>query len=44
MLNIGYIIPLICFWHTITNEISKYKHLDISNNINYTKLTYTKSK
>ena len=33
MLNIGYIIPLICFWHTITNEISKYKHLDISNNI-----------
>ena len=33
MLNIGYIIPLICFWHTITNEISKYKHLDMSNNI-----------
>ncbi len=33
MLNISYIIPLICFWHTITNEISKYKHLDISNNI-----------
>jgi hypothetical protein len=33
MLNIGYIIPLICFWNTISNEISKYKQLDISNNV-----------
>lgn len=33
MLNFGYIIPLICFWHTITNEVSKYKQLDVSNNI-----------
>ena len=33
MLNIGYIIPLICFWHTITNEISKYNQELISNNI-----------
>lgn len=33
MLNFGYIIPLICFWHTITNQVSKYKQLDVSNNI-----------
>ena len=33
MLNISYVIPLICFWHSITNEISKYKQLDVSNNI-----------
>lgn len=33
MLNISYIIPLICFWQTITNEISKYKQELISNNI-----------
>ena len=33
MLNIGYIFPLVCFWHTITNEISKYKQTDTSNNI-----------
>lgn len=33
MLNIGYIIPLVCFWHTITNEISKYDQELISNNI-----------
>jgi len=33
MLNISYIIPLICFWQTITNEISKYKQISVSNNI-----------
>lgn len=33
MLNIGYIFPLVCFWHTITNEISKHKQTDTSNNI-----------
>lgn len=33
MLNISYIVPLICFWNTLTNEISKYKQLDVSNNI-----------
>ena len=33
MLNIGYIIPLVCFWNTITNEISKYDQELISNNI-----------
>lgn len=33
MLNFGYIIPLICFWHTITNQVSRYKQLDVSNNI-----------
>jgi hypothetical protein len=34
MLNISYIIPLICFWHTITNEISKHTTQEsISNNM-----------
>ena len=33
MLNIGYIIPLVCFWNTITNQISKYNQELISNNI-----------
>jgi hypothetical protein len=33
MLNFGYIFPLVCFWNTITNEISKYKQEVISNNI-----------
>ena len=33
MINIGYIIPIICFWNTITNEISKYKQELISSNI-----------
>lgn len=33
MLNINYIIPLICFWITIKNVILKYKHELISNNI-----------
>jgi hypothetical protein len=34
MLNIGYIIPLVCFWHTITNEISKHTTQEsISNNM-----------
>ena len=33
MLNISYIIPLVCFWHTITNEISKYKEEVVSANI-----------
>ena len=33
MFNIGYIIPLICFWNTVTNEISKYKQDVTSSNI-----------
>ena len=33
MLNISYIIPLVCFWHTIANQISKYNQELISNNI-----------
>lgn len=33
MFNIGYIIPLVCFWNTIANEISKYKQKVVSNNI-----------
>ena len=32
-MNISYIIPLICFWNTITNEISKYNQELITNNI-----------
>lgn len=33
MINLGYIIPLICFWNTVTNEISKYKQELTSSNI-----------
>lgn len=33
MLNISYLIPLICFWNTITTEISRYKKETVSNNI-----------
>lgn len=33
MLIFSYTIPLICFWNTISNELSKYKQLDVSNNI-----------
>lgn len=33
MFNIGYIIPLVCFWHTIANQISKHKQEIISSNI-----------
>lgn len=33
MLNITYLIPIVCFWHTISTEISKYKHELLSNNI-----------
>lgn len=33
MLNIINIVPLICFWHTIRSEISKYKKEVISYNI-----------
>jgi hypothetical protein len=33
MLNITYVIPLVCFWHTIANEISKYKQEAVSANI-----------
>ena len=32
-MNIGYLIPLVCFWHTITTEISKYKDAPMTNNI-----------
>jgi hypothetical protein len=33
MLNISYIIPLVCFWQTLTNNLSKHKQEAISNNI-----------
>ena len=32
-MNIGYLIPLVCFWHTITTEISKHKDAPMTNNI-----------
>ena len=32
-MNITYLIPIVCFWHTISTEISKYKHELLSNNI-----------
>ena len=33
MLNINYILPFLCFWHTISTEISKYKPVAVSANI-----------
>lgn len=33
MLNITYLIPLVCFWHTISTEISKYKPVGVSANL-----------
>ena len=33
MLNISYLVPLVCFWNTITTEISRYKKEMVSNNI-----------
>ena len=33
MLDISQIIPLVCFWSTVTNEVSKYKQEVVSNNI-----------
>ncbi len=33
MFNINYIIPFVCFWQTISTEISKYKPVTVSANI-----------
>lgn len=33
IMNLGYLIPIVCFWHTISTEISKYKPPAITNNI-----------
>jgi len=33
MLNLEYLLPLVCFWHTISSELSKYKPDAIANNI-----------
>jgi len=33
MFNIIYLIPLICFWNSISKEILKYKHESTGNNI-----------
>ena len=33
MLNIGYLTPIVCFWRTISTEISKHKEDAITNNI-----------
>jgi len=33
LLHISQIIPLVCFWNTVTNEISKYKQREVSNNV-----------
>ena len=32
-MNIGYIPPLVCFWHTISSQIAKYKDPAMTNNI-----------
>ena len=33
LLHLSQIIPLVCFWHTVSNEVSKYKQELVSNNI-----------
>ena len=33
MMNISYLLPILCFWHTITTEVSKYKQDAPTNNI-----------
>lgn len=32
-MNLGYIPPLVCFWHTISSQISKYNDPAMTNNI-----------
>jgi hypothetical protein len=32
-MNLSYLIPIVCFWHTISTEIAKYKPPAITNNI-----------
>ena len=32
-MNVGFLIPIVCFWHTISTEISKYKPSAVTNNI-----------
>jgi hypothetical protein len=32
-MNIGYLIPLVCFWQTISSQIAKYKPPAIANNM-----------
>jgi hypothetical protein len=32
-MNVGYLIPLVCFWHTLTTEVSKFKPSAVTNNI-----------
>jgi hypothetical protein len=33
IMNVGFLIPIVCFWHTITTEVSKYKQDAPTNNI-----------
>ena len=32
-MNVGYLIPIVCFWHTISTEAVKYKPIAVVNNI-----------
>jgi hypothetical protein len=32
-MNVGFLIPIVCFWHTVSTEIAKYKPPAITNNI-----------
>ena len=32
-MNLGYLIPIVCFWHTISTQIAKYKPPAITNNV-----------
>jgi hypothetical protein len=32
-MNVGFLIPIVCFWHTVSTEIAKYKPSAVTNNI-----------
>jgi hypothetical protein len=32
-MNVGFLIPIVCFWHTLTTEVTKYKPSAVTNNI-----------
>lgn len=32
-MNVGFLIPIVCLWHTLTTEVSKFKQGPVTNNI-----------
>ena len=32
-MNVGFLIPIVCFWHTLTTEVTKFKPSAVTNNI-----------